>query len=45
MLGKEVSSTSFWVFGMTQTGIEPQSPGPFDNGSKCTSLHINTDKI
>ena len=26
MLSKEVSSTIFWVFGMTRLGIEPRSP-------------------
>ena len=25
------SRTIFWVFGMTQPGIEPQSPGPLAN--------------
>ena len=25
------SSTIFWVFGMIQPGIEPQSPGPLAN--------------
>ena len=28
---KEVSSTIFKVFGMTQPGIEPRSPGPLAN--------------
>ena len=28
VLSKEVSSTIFKVFGMTQPGIEPRSPGP-----------------
>ena len=28
MLSKEASSTIFWVFGMTQLGIEPQSQRP-----------------
>ena len=27
MLSKEESSTIFWVFVMTKTGIESQSPG------------------
>ena len=31
MLSKEVSSTIFWVFGMTRPGIEPRSPGPLAN--------------
>ena len=31
MLSKEVSSTIFKVFGMTQPGIEPRSPGPLAN--------------
>ena len=31
VLSKEVSSTIFKVFGMTQPGIEPRSPGPFAN--------------
>ena len=31
MLSKEVSSTIFWVFGMIQPGIEPQSPRPLVN--------------
>ena len=31
MLSKEASSTIFWVFGMTQPGIEPRSPGPLAN--------------
>ena len=30
-VSKEVSSTIFKVFGMTQPGIEPGSPGPFAN--------------
>ena len=30
-LSKEVSSTIFKVFGMTQPGIEPKSPGPLAN--------------
>ena len=28
VLSKEVSSTIFWVFGMTRPGIEHRSPGP-----------------
>ena len=28
MLSKAALSTIFWVFGMTQPGIEPWSPGP-----------------
>ena len=31
MLSKEASSTIFCVFGMTQPGIEPRSPGPLAN--------------
>ena len=31
MLSKEVSSTILKVFGMTQPGIEPRSPGPLAN--------------
>ena len=31
VLSKEVSSTTFWVFVMTQPEIEPQSPGPLAN--------------
>ena len=31
VLSKEVSSTIFKVFGMTQPGIEPRSPGPLAN--------------
>ena len=31
MLNKEVSSTIFWVFGMTCPGIELRSPGPLAN--------------
>ena len=31
MLSKAASSTIFWVFSMTQPGIEPQSPGPLAN--------------
>ena len=31
VLSKESSSTIFWVFGMTQPGIEPRSPGPLAN--------------
>ena len=31
MLSKEVSSTIFKVFGMTQPEIEPQSPGALAN--------------
>ena len=31
MLGKEVSNTIFKVFGITQPGIEPQSPRPLAN--------------
>ena len=31
MLSKEVSSTIFYVFGMTRHGIELQSPGPLAN--------------
>ena len=31
MLNKEVSSTIFKVFSMTQPGIEPWSPGPLPN--------------
>ena len=30
-LNKEVSSTIFWVFGMTLLGIEPQPPRPLAN--------------
>ena len=28
---KAVSSTTFWVFGMNRSGIEPRSPGPLVN--------------
>ena len=28
---EEVSSTIFWIFGMTQPGHEPRSPGPLPN--------------
>ena len=31
MLSKEASSTIFWVFGMTRSGIEPRSPGLLAN--------------
>ena len=31
MLSKEASSIIFWVFGMTQPGIEPWSSGPWVN--------------
>ena len=31
MLSKAVSSTSFWVFGMTRPGIKSRSPGPLVN--------------
>ena len=31
MLSKDVSSTIFWVFGMTRLGTEPQSPGPLES--------------
>ena len=31
VLGKEVSSTIFKVFGTTRAGIEPRSPGPLAN--------------
>ena len=31
VLRKAASSTIFWVFGMTQPGIEPQSLGPLAN--------------
>ena len=31
MLSKEVSSTIFWVFGMTRPGSEHPSPGPMVN--------------
>ena len=31
MLSKTASSTTFWVFGMTQPGIESHSPGPLTN--------------
>ena len=31
VLSKEVSSTTFKVFGMTQPGSEPRSPGPLAN--------------
>ena len=31
VLSKEVSSTIFWVFGMTRPGLEPRSPGPLAN--------------
>ena len=31
MLSLEVSSTIFWVVGMTRPGIEPLSPGPLTN--------------
>ena len=31
VLSKEASSTIFWVFGMTQHGIEPRSPKPLVN--------------
>ena len=31
MSSKDVSSTIFWVFGMTRQGIEPRSPGSLAN--------------
>ena len=31
MLSKEVSSTIFWIFGLTHPGIEPRFPGPLVN--------------
>ena len=31
MLSKAVSSTIFYVFGMTRPGIDPRSPGPLAN--------------
>ena len=31
VLNKVLSSTIFWVFGMTRPGIEPRSPGPLTN--------------
>ena len=31
VLSKVTSSTIFWVFGLTQPGIKPQSPGPLVN--------------
>ena len=31
MLSKAVSSTIFWVFGMSKPGIESRSPGPLAN--------------
>ena len=42
MLSKAASSTIFWVFGMTQPGIEPRSPGPLANSYlKLYNLRIN----
>ena len=47
VLSKEVSSIIFKVFGMTQPGIEPRSPGqlantlptrPMNNNNKCSKL-------
>ena len=38
VLSKVASSTIFWVFGMTQTGIEPRSPGSLANNLTLTPL-------
>ena len=43
MLSKDVSSTIFKVFGMTQPGIEPRSPGPLAN-TLATNLPFVTEK-
>ena len=43
MLSKELSSTIFWVFGMTWPGIDPQSPGlPGNTLTIMLILHTNT---
>ena len=38
VLSMEVSSTIFKVFGMTQPGIEPRSPGPLANTLPTTPM-------
>ena len=38
VLSKEASSTIFWVFGMTQPGIEPRSPGALVNALTTMSM-------
>ena len=40
MLSKEVSSATFWVFGMTRLEIEPRSPGPLANTLPLS--HVNS---
>ena len=54
MLNKVASSTIFWVFGMTWSGIEPQSPGqltntllirPMENNSLLVTLFLNESEL
>ena len=42
-----VSSTIFWVLGMTRPGIEPQSPGPLGNTllSLCERHERDLDQL
>ena len=41
VLSKEVSSTIFKVFSMTQAGIEPRSPGPLSNTLPTRSIILS----
>ena len=41
VLSKEASSTSFWIFGMTRPGIEPNSPGSLANTLTIMSTKAN----
>ena len=43
MLSKEASSTIFWVFGMTQPGIEPRFPGPLANSLTVMPISSTND--
>ena len=43
VLGKEVSSTIFKVYGMRRPGIEPRSPGPLANTLPTRPIRIIKD--
>ena len=45
MLSKAVSSTIFWVFGITGPGIEPRSPEPLANTLLIQSIVIHRQTV
>ena len=45
MLSKEVTSTTFWAFGMTRPEIEPRFPEPLENTLPLSQWTINEGEM